>query len=93
MLLEAEPDALVFGTLYLAVSEQDIACLDNFEGDEYCRVAVKVCDQQGSAYTAQTYLANELGRSRCDTEIWDREAFERDGLQRFCASYVGFQKN
>lgn len=92
MLVESQSGESVEGVLYLDVSPADISLLDSFEGAEYLRRPVHVLSENSERpyLPAEAYVATELGRCHCDTKLWDRSAFEAEGLARFCEKYIGF---
>ncbi len=73
------------GRVYLDVSDDDIARLDEFETSRYARVSV-VVDCDDAPVTAFAYLA--LNLSELTNDDWDVAQFERQGLERFMSTYV-----
>jgi gamma-glutamylcyclotransferase (GGCT)/AIG2-like uncharacterized protein YtfP len=70
------------GVLYLGVSDEDVARLDHFEGDDYRRVTVPLVDADGVERTGDTYLYLPAGRLLASA--WEPDAFAMD---RFIATY------
>lgn len=80
--------AQVEGVLYLDVSDEGCARLDDFEGDEYRRVAVQVSLAGGSVLPAWAYELKPEYAHRLAAEDWDFEEFLRTGKARFEAMYL-----
>lgn len=86
-LLPAAPAGTVAGVLYLHISPEDVAALDEFEGagTEYERVLVPVELEDGAVLSAATY--RYLLAGRVEETPWEAEHFAAEGLQRFLETY------
>lgn len=72
----------VTGMLYFEVSQEDIAALDTFEGDEYRRASIPVRLDSGETVQADTYIY--LPAEKLSESPWLPEAFQ---MERFIDSY------
>lgn len=72
----------VSGVVYFDVAAADLAALDHFEGDEYCRTEVQLQLDDGTALTAETYLFEAL--DRLSDQPWNPGTF---AMARFLDSY------
>lgn len=75
----------VEGRIYFDVAADDIALLDAFETTQYARVSVAVTVDH-TPVVADAYLFLEI--ERVTDRDWDPAAFEREGMQKFLATYV-----
>ncbi len=76
----------VRGILWLGLSADEIVRLDQFEGEHYQRVSVRVRDFSGENYTAEVYQW-----SRSDgliNEPWDIDWFKTVGIKDFSSKYL-----
>lgn len=65
--------------LVLGLSENEIARLDLFEGEEYTRRAVEVQSiSDGESYSCETYIY--LDSTALEDTEWDFASFEKDKL-------------
>ena len=72
----------VSGILYLAISDDDCARLDEFEGDYYQRETVSVISAD-KTILAETYILRDEFIHLLDKNGWDAEQFERQHLANF----------
>jgi hypothetical protein len=76
----------VRGILWLGLSADEIVRLDQFEGEHYQRVSVRVRDFSGENHTAEVYQW-----SRSDgliNEPWDIDWFKTVGIKDFSSKYL-----
>ena len=76
----------VRGILWLGLSADEIVRLDQFEGEHYQRVSVRVRDFSGENHTAEVYQW-----SRTDgliNEPWDIDWFKTVGIKDFSSKYL-----
>jgi gamma-glutamylcyclotransferase (GGCT)/AIG2-like uncharacterized protein YtfP len=85
-----QPTHSIHGILYLGVNTEDVARLDQFEGEYYDRVSVQVTDAHGVAYPADVYRLNAQFQAILAPVDWNIEQFKQQGLQRFLQQYKGF---
>jgi gamma-glutamylcyclotransferase (GGCT)/AIG2-like uncharacterized protein YtfP len=81
-----EDGGQVRGILWLGLSAHEIARLDQFEGEHYQRVSVRVRDSSGKNHTAEVYQW-----SRADgliNEPWDIDWFKAVGIKDFSSKYL-----
>jgi gamma-glutamylcyclotransferase (GGCT)/AIG2-like uncharacterized protein YtfP len=78
------------GIIYLGVDALSLKRLDEFEGELYERVSVRVEADQGESFRAETYVIKLEHSNLLSSEPWDLEEFEKNHLQEFMASYKGF---
>lgn len=83
----AVPGEQVPGMLYSGVSADDLALLDAFEGQAYERVSVTAILSPSVQVSAGIYVFCEP--SRIEERPWDPDAFERNHLETFLATYTG----
>jgi gamma-glutamylcyclotransferase (GGCT)/AIG2-like uncharacterized protein YtfP len=67
----------VKGVLVLELSKRDVEILDEFEGSDYIRTAIKVSLDDGRQVDAFTYL---WAKGKDDPELYGDWSFERDFL-------------
>lgn len=86
-LVQAAPTDSVEGVTYLHVSVRDLAALDAFEdeGTAYVRMQVPVTLENGVSLHAWTYVYKHL--DEVEHTVWEPAHFEREGLDRFLATY------
>jgi gamma-glutamylcyclotransferase (GGCT)/AIG2-like uncharacterized protein YtfP len=82
--------AFTNGIIYLDVDALSLKRLDEFEGEMYERVSVRVETDQGESFTGETYGIKREHRNLLSSEPWDLEEFEKNHLKEFMASYKGF---
>ncbi len=87
-----DPDASASGRLYEGLGPAELARLDEFEGDLYDRVVVRVETAAGVPHAAWVYLVRPPHRHRLAGNPWDSGRFaERElaayleGCRRFAA--------
>lgn len=79
------------GVLYLDLDFGAVNRLDDFEGQWYERVPVRVFTLEGKTVKADTYVFRVEHRHLLTAETWDREIFESKHLKAFLETYRGFQ--
>jgi hypothetical protein len=83
----AEKCHTVRGTYVTGLTENDIACLDRFEGSEYnrCKVKVEILTadgQRGEELETETYVF--IAGTHClEEKEWDYEVFRREKMHRW----------
>ena len=83
-------NATTEGVLYLDVDPSSMARLDAFEGSFYDRVRVETEMAEGGRLEAEVYVVAPRHRHRLSAQTWHLDAFRRDHLAAFLASYHGF---
>ncbi len=87
----AHAGSRVEGLVYLDVSDEDVARLDAFEGDEYVRRGVSLSligDRSAAALAADTYVFTAV--QRLSAADWDPAAFALDDfLVSYCRDKTG----
>jgi gamma-glutamylcyclotransferase (GGCT)/AIG2-like uncharacterized protein YtfP len=83
--------AVVKGILYLDISAEDMARLDQFEGSIYLRQHVQV-STENNIFAADAYVLRHEYRHLLSRKTWCPEEFEKTGLAKFLDSYSGFQR-
>ena len=78
------------GVVYLDVSKEGLARLDQFEGDLYQREKVEILLQDGRRIEADTYVVKPEHHACLKSEAWDFEAFLKEGKAAFTRSYEGY---
>ena len=78
------------GIVHCDVDDLSLHSLDEFEGELYTRISVRVeVDQQGPLI-AETYIVSPEHLHLLSSEPWDIEEFEKKHLQEFLRGYKGF---
>lgn len=86
-LVIAKGGAPIVGRVYLDVRLSDVERLDAFETQRYARVCVSAAAQSDQRpLLTQAYLA--LNLDELSATDWDVARFEKEGLNRFLATYV-----
>ena len=78
------------GVLYKNVSERDLLLIDFFEGVEYERATASVSLlhlDKSFTVNAEIYRLNPDYSSIVGTTNWDKESFEKNGIQKFIQKY------
>jgi gamma-glutamylcyclotransferase (GGCT)/AIG2-like uncharacterized protein YtfP len=81
-----EANESVHGMVYYDVEPYDVALLDTFEGDYYERKTILL----HNCIDADVYVLKKEYFDIIDDKPWSVEAFEKEGIKRFCESYKGF---
>ena len=83
-----EFNARVQGLVWLNVSPEDIAQLDEFEGVEYERQEIDVVlITSAEVIKANAYIW--LDKTKLNDELWNVSQFEAEGMQSFLNKHVG----
>lgn len=88
--IPASPEHRIRGVLYLGVTPQDVAKLDDFEGEYYIRLNTPVITDAGEIPDADVYILRPQYRHIAAPEEWDAEHFRTIGIKAFMARYQGF---
>ena len=67
----------VEGKLYFHIDDDSLKRLDEFEGDQYDRIHVKVKDEKGRLQDALTYKVKDACAHQVSCEAWRPEQFKR----------------
>lgn len=81
----------VDGMLYRGVTDRQLARLDVFEGEMYCRSVVEV-DARGSRVKAYVYLVAPESVDALSDDDWSLDVFVTQGLAGFLAVYPGLDR-
>lgn len=73
------------GKVYWDITDEDLARLDRFEGNEYERIITRTT--RGDEVALYLFLNKE----KIADEPWDPGAFEQTGMRRFLERYPGFE--
>jgi gamma-glutamylcyclotransferase (GGCT)/AIG2-like uncharacterized protein YtfP len=87
----SEKGALTEGILYFHVDPGSVKRLDDFEGEWYVRIPVKIRTAAGRLLRAESYVFKEKYRNLLSSEEWDVNTFEIKHLKAFMQSYHGFR--
>lgn len=87
----AEPGQKVAGILYRQLSPNDLAILDQYEGDMYVLKPVTVKLNHRKEHTV-TYILHSSFAQLLTNNDWDPEHFRKHDLDRFLREYSGFQQ-
>jgi gamma-glutamylcyclotransferase (GGCT)/AIG2-like uncharacterized protein YtfP len=79
---------VVTGILYLDLAKEALRRLDIFEGELYCREELEVT--ASTRQPAQAYVLRPEHHRLLSGEPWDFAAFQKNGKQAFCRTYLGF---
>ncbi len=88
--LPASPEHSIPGVLYLGVNPQDVAKLDDFEGEYYIRLNTPVTAGTGELLNADTYILRPQYKHIAAPTEWDAEHFRTIGIKTFMTRYSGF---
>ena len=80
----------VEGVVYYDVSADDVARLDEFEGEYYLRKVVHVI-AGGRRVPAEVYSLRPQYYTIALPQPWDPDKFSHGGIHRFMAQYKGFR--
>lgn len=80
----------VDGLVYEKITGKNWDLLDSFEGDMYCRQAVKVCLENGKMMDAFVYVVKPEYTHLMETSDWSFENFVSLGKTQFVEGYSGF---
>lgn len=86
----ASPEHSIPGMLYLGVTPQDVAKLDDFEGEYYVRSNTSVATNTGDMFDAEVYILRPQYQHIAAPNEWDAEHFRTFGIKAFMARYQGF---
>ena len=78
------------GVVHCEVDDLSLKLLDDFEGDLYKRISVRVEVDQNGPLIAETYIFAREHLQLLSSELWDFEEFKKENLQGFLQSYKGF---
>ena len=78
------------GVLHRDVDERSLKLLDDFEGELYRRISVRVEVDQSGALMAEAYVISPAHRPLLSSEPWDFDEFKEEHLQAFLRNYRGF---
>lgn len=80
----------VGGFIWLGVDRKNLNRLDEFEGEYYQRISVTATDNTQQQLDVDVYYFREQYRKLLVNREWSVDDFERQGLKKFLARYVGF---
>ena len=83
----------VKGVIYCDVNRDDILRLDQFEGDEYKRIIVKVKDPGNKEFVCQTYLFKAEFNHKITDVPWSFNYFVNQDFDKFVNKYKGWHTN
>ncbi len=83
----------VHGVVWLAVDEQTLQRIDEFEAACYQRISGVVIGGAGVEIPADFYAIKDSATFLLEEKEWDAQEFERHGLPRFTDSYTGFKND
>jgi gamma-glutamylcyclotransferase (GGCT)/AIG2-like uncharacterized protein YtfP len=78
------------GVVHCDVDDRSLELLDDFEGELYERIAVRVELDRNGTMSAATYIFAREHLQLLSSEAWDFEKFKREHLQEFLKTYKGF---
>lgn len=81
----------VHGVVWLALDDQALKRIDDFEASFYRRISGVVVDDAGVEILAEFFVIKESDRSILEEAEWDPLEFERHRLSHFLSSYAGFK--
>lgn len=88
--LVEEAGSVVDGIVYEDVSAAAVKRLDDFEGEFYRRIEVRLETAPSILTTAWVYLAAKADDPVILTETWDAALFEKESLNSFLTNDPGF---
>jgi gamma-glutamylcyclotransferase (GGCT)/AIG2-like uncharacterized protein YtfP len=83
--IRRQPGAQTLGRLYLDITEQELAKLDQFEGEEYLResVVVTIETEDGRRLDLPAEVYRYADAAGLDGEPWDAARFARESAASF----------
>jgi gamma-glutamylcyclotransferase (GGCT)/AIG2-like uncharacterized protein YtfP len=90
-----DPKGQVEGLLLSGLSEEDMAILDDYEGDEYCKHSVDVFsldDPDTLLCTSSLYVWMDEYKHMINGKEWDVSAFETQHFDEYYNMVSGFVK-
>lgn len=81
-------DGSVKGCIWYGLDDEALAKLDIFEGEYYQRIPLSVVDHDANLVKAHVYLFKPEYRDLLEAVEWDREKFERSGLNKFVKRHM-----
>ena len=78
------------GVVHCEVDDLSLKLLDDFEGELYKHISVRVEVDQNGPLIAETYIFAREHLQLLSSEPWDFEEFKKEHLQEFLRSYKGF---
>jgi len=85
-------DGIVTGCIWYEVDDRNLKRLDVFEGEYYERKTIIAVNESGENLEVNVYIFRNSFRKLLTETDWDVDEFERSGLKKFIARYVGFEK-
>ena len=89
-LRETKDNNCVKGILYSGIIKKDWDILDDFEGDFYERVPVKVYSEKNIIHLAYTYIVKPQNYGKLSGELWDANWFKKNMLGQYMDRICGF---
>ena len=83
-------NSVVNGVLVFNLSDDDLAILDDYEGDCYQRTSINVICKENSYCQADTYVFKDSYKNILSANEWIPEEFKKDKLNLFLSSYKNF---
>jgi len=87
IVFKGDENISIDGMLYFNIEPQDLAMLDEFEGEYYLREAVRVRLADGSFLPAETYVLKDEFRHLASDQDWDAAHFASIGIHHFIEKY------
>jgi gamma-glutamylcyclotransferase (GGCT)/AIG2-like uncharacterized protein YtfP len=78
------------GIVHCDVDDLSLKSLDEFEGELYKRISVRVEVGQKGPLIAEAYIISPEHLHLLSSEPWDLEGFKKEHLQEFLQGYKGF---
>ncbi len=87
-----QPGAIISGVIYFDLPQDAWLRLDDFEGDMYARITVKVKCTNDTILNAETYLLRPEFQHLLGKSDWDLDDFIRAGKNQFENTFLGFEE-
>lgn len=88
VVLKSKKHTATEGILYFNITPQDLALVDEFEGDYYLRETVRVRLADGSSLPAETYVLKDEFRHLASDRDWDAAHFAGSAIHHFLERYA-----
>ena len=77
------PGDTAAGVLYKGISDKELRSLDKYEGREYLRKQIEVCDASGQLHNAWGYVLAPGYYHRLKKQPWSRQAFAKHEMAQY----------
>jgi len=87
-----EGDGTVLGCIWMGLDKENLARLDDFEGEYYERISAVAIDDANVPIAINFYCFKKEYHHLLKNHDWDEIKFQDRGLRKFMVQYMGFEK-